>query len=152
MTINSIRCILEDSLGKGVREYYVYILNESVENVGNKVRGIKNITTSYMGILSCLKIIEHMSSWETRVWTSMAIKILAKPEGLAFAWICLTNSNNKNHITLPACLCTNTIQFLSLLLWNTAQGQGRWFPQKFFYCREYLSWLFDYSKWILKLL
>jgi hypothetical protein len=58
---------LEDSLGKGVREYYVYILNESVENVGNKVRGIKNITTSYMGILSCLKIIEHMSSWETRV-------------------------------------------------------------------------------------
>ena len=30
-------------------------------------------------------------------------------------------------------LCTTTMQFLSLLLCNTAWGQGWWFPQKFFY-------------------
>jgi len=31
------------------------------------------------------------------------------------------------YIDLPACLCFNTIQFLKLLLCNTAWGQGRWF-------------------------
>jgi hypothetical protein len=31
-------------------------------------------------------------------------------------------------IDLPACLCTNIMQFLSLLLYSTAWVQGWWFP------------------------
>jgi hypothetical protein len=42
-------------------------------------------------------------------------------------------------IDLPSCRCTNIMRgffFKSLLLCNTAWGQGWWFPQKFFYCWE----------------
>ena len=44
-------------------------------------------------------------------------------------------------------------RFLSILLYNTACGQGWWFPQKFFYCWEQfsLTWVFCYSKWIWEL-
>jgi hypothetical protein len=47
-------------------------------------------------------------------------------------------------VDLPACLCTNTMQFLSLLPCSTAWGQGWWFPQKFFYCwaQFSISWVF----------
>ena len=41
-------------------------------------------------------------------------------------------------IDLPTCLYTNTKQFLSLLLCNTAWGQGWWFPQKLVY------WILQY--------
>ena len=34
-------------------------------------------------------------------------------------------------IDLPACHCTNTMRFLTLLLGNIAWGQGYWFPPEF---------------------
>lgn len=54
-------------------------------------------------------------------------------------------------IDLPACVCTNTLQFLSLLLCSSiAWGQGWWFPQKFFYFWEWflLSSVFCYLRYI----
>ena len=34
----------------------------------------------------------------------------------------------------PVCFCTNTIQFLLLLLCSTTWSQGQWYVQKLFYC------------------
>jgi hypothetical protein len=48
-------------------------------------------------------------------------------------------------IYLPACHCTNTMQFISLSFCSIAWGQGWWFHQKFFYCWE----LFRYPGFFL---
>ena len=59
-------------------------------------------------------------------------------------WFCLLGiflSLQFDSIDQSVCFCTNTMQFLSLLLCSTAWGQGWWFLSKFFYCSG-LFWLF----------
>jgi len=54
---------------------------------------------------------------------------------------------------ISSCLCTNTIQFLSPMLCNTAWVQGWWFPGKSFIVGDSFRdpVFFCYSKWICKL-
>lgn len=70
--------------------------------------------------------------------TTICWKCLVFPTG--WFWLLLQRSSDHRRVSLfqclqfysiglPACLCTNTIQALSLLLWNMFWGQGWWSPK-----------------------
>ena len=89
------------------------------------------------------------SSWTSTICWKCSLFF---PQGMVFAF-CQISSDHRcvgsflglefYSIALPVCLCTNTMWFFSLLIYNTAWGQGWWFPQKFFHCWEcfLISWV-----------